>query len=165
MAAMIYAKELAPPFTPCEVAGEGRWELNVSRSFIGVDRSGFQKLAGSMLSDFEIQETGMPNELGQKRKGVMCRNPCKPWVEYSLVHKTAVSKQKVALARANHCRFSTAHDTVSKLREQREKGALMTKLRNCVTVPVDLDAKHREGCLRVAGRKRAARRQNVRSSE
>ena len=112
------------------------------KSFVGIPRSDFKGISGCLAPSYmDITETDMPNEQGQNFKGVLCHDPCNPFVQYKLVHRKRVNAQTFLLKAQDHCMPDLASTKFNAAKTLAAKGAFQVRLRNCSLTAVDLDKK------------------------
>ena len=130
-AAMVLHGEAKLPVDPCEVEESEHYDLEATRSFIGIARSDFQRVTGFSPAAVGLGEVDCPNELGQNFKGIIVVNPMRPWVEYNLTHRQRVGSRQLKLPRERVCREGQGSEALQREREKKENDKFFTKLRNC----------------------------------
>lgn len=120
-----------PTWEPADIRDTEDFELTIARPFIAIPRADFHEMAGVYPADCGIAEIDLKNELGQTFKGALIQHPHKPWLEYNLSYKTTLSSSRIVLGPTKDVRSSLASTITQNRRQERETGALLTKLRNC----------------------------------
>jgi len=119
-AAMVLHGEAKLPVDPCEVEESEHYDLEATRSFIGIARSDFQRVTGFSPAAVGLGDVDCPNELGQNFKGIIVVNPMRPWVEYNLTHRQRVGARQLKLPQERVCREGQGSEALQREREKKE---------------------------------------------
>ena len=133
--------EAMPHFPTEDVMASDRFDVTVTKHFIGMPRADFRSAAGMDPSEAGVAECDLKNERGQTFKGVLLQHPQRPWLEYALSFKTGVQRDKHHLFRGHHCREEFGQEVLDAQKEAHDSVAFVKKLRNCTTTSQDINTK------------------------
>lgn len=131
-----------PSFFPSEVSQATRARVQIKRSLVGIPRSDFVDMTGRGPEEFKLQMQDLRDENGATFKGILVRNPFRPWVEYDLIHEKDLTNMELKMPRDFQVRQQQGDEQWQHLVDSRgSEDKLFQRLKGCSQTMSSVGAK------------------------